>query len=56
MNELTTGHVSCVKLLIAKGAKLNAYDRQNGTPLHAACAAYKSNMECVLSLIQAGIR
>ena len=48
------GHVPCVKLLISKGAKLNASDRQNGTPLHAACVAYKVNLDCILSLIQAG--
>jgi hypothetical protein len=48
------GHVQCVKLLISKGAKLNAADRHYGTPLHAACVAYKINLECILSLIQAG--
>ncbi|XP_057380453.1 ankyrin repeat and SOCS box protein 13-like [Daphnia carinata] len=48
------GHVQCVKLLIAKGAKLNAADRHYGTPLHAACVAYKINIDCILSLVQAG--
>ncbi|XP_046639772.1 ankyrin repeat and SOCS box protein 13-like isoform X1 [Daphnia pulicaria] len=48
------GHIQCVKLLISKGAKLNAADRHYGTPLHAACVAYKINIDCILSLIQAG--
>jgi len=43
-----------VNLLISKGAKLNAADRHYGTPLHAACVAYKINLDCILSLIQAG--
>lgn len=54
LSKCISGHVSCVKLLISKGAKLNASDRQYGTPLHAACVAYKKNMECILALIQAG--
>lgn len=48
------GHASCVDLLISKGAKLNVTDRQYGTPLHAACVAYKINIDCIVSLIQAG--
>ncbi len=43
-----------MKLLISKGANLNAADRHYGTPLHAACVAYKINLDCILSLIQAG--
>lgn len=49
------GHASCVDLLISKGAKLNVTDRQYGTPLHAACVAYKINIDCIVSLIQAGL-
>lgn len=48
------GHVDCVNLLISKGAKLNVTDRTYGTPLHAACVAYKVSTECIISLIQAG--
>jgi len=48
------GHSKCVSLLIVHGANLDASDCHFGTPLHAACAAYKISMECVTSLIRAG--
>lgn len=43
-----------MELLISKGAKINALDRQYGTPLHAACHGLKSDPKCILLLLQAG--
>lgn len=48
------GNPECVKLMIAKGALLEAFDIYFGTPLHAACA--KAHFECALLLLNAGGR
>lgn len=46
------GNAECVKLVIAKGASLEAYDLYSGTPLHVACA--NQHLECVKVLLNAG--
>ncbi|XP_056604020.1 ankyrin repeat and SOCS box protein 13a.1 [Triplophysa dalaica] len=48
------GNPECVKLMIAKGALLEAFDIYFGTPLHAACA--KAHFECALLLLNAGAK
>lgn len=49
---LCAGNPDCVKLMIAKGALLEAFDIYFGTPLHAACA--KAHFDCALLLLNAG--
>ncbi|MEQ2182656.1 hypothetical protein GOODEAATRI_024532 [Goodea atripinnis] len=44
----------CVKLLIAMGACLEAYDLYYGTPLHVACVNAHTN--CVKVLLNAGAK
>lgn len=46
------GNAECVKLVIAKGASLEAYDLYNGTPLHVACV--NQHLECIKVLLNAG--
>ncbi|KAJ8411256.1 hypothetical protein AAFF_G00172620 [Aldrovandia affinis] len=46
------GNVDCVRLMIAKGAQLEAFDIYFGTPLHAACA--KEHLDCAKALLNAG--
>ncbi|XP_016134099.1 ankyrin repeat and SOCS box protein 13-like [Sinocyclocheilus grahami] len=46
------GNPDCVKLMIDKGALLEAFDIYFGTPLHAACA--KAHFDCALLLLNAG--
>lgn len=46
------GNAECVKLVIANGASLEAYDLYNGTPLHVACV--NQHLECVKVLLNAG--
>lgn len=46
------GNADCVRLVIAKGASLEAYDLYHGTPLHVACA--NRHLECVKMLLNAG--
>jgi ankyrin repeat protein len=41
-----------VRLVIAHGALLEAFDLQFGTPLHAACA--KEHVDCARVLLKAG--
>ncbi|KAK1789983.1 hypothetical protein P4O66_002300 [Electrophorus voltai] len=48
------GNAECVKLVLAKGASLEAYDLYNGTPLHVACA--NQQLECVRVLLNAGAK
>ncbi|KAI4786400.1 hypothetical protein KUCAC02_037144 [Chaenocephalus aceratus] len=48
------GKEDCVKLLIAMGANLEAYDIYYGTPLHVACA--NEHTECVKCLLNAGAK
>jgi len=48
----SAGNADCVRLVIAKGASLEAYDLYYGTPLHVACA--KKHLECVKVLLNAG--
>lgn len=50
--RLCAGNPDCVKLMIAKGALLEAFDIYFGTPLHAACA--KAHFDCALLLLNAG--
>lgn len=50
--HLFAGNPDCVKLMIAKGALLEAFDIYFGTPLHAACA--KAHFDCALLLLNAG--
>lgn len=46
------GHVSLVRLLLAKGAKVNVRNNWNNTPLH--WAAYNGHLAVVSRLIKAG--
>ncbi len=46
------GHATCVELLIARGANVNAVGSRGYTPLHAAAAA--GNEEIITVLMQAG--
>lgn len=46
------GNTDCVELLVAVGARLEAYDLYHGTPLHVACA--NGNAGCVKVLLNAG--
>ncbi|XP_073694963.1 ankyrin repeat and SOCS box protein 13-like [Garra rufa] len=48
------GNADCVRLVIAKGASLEAYDLYYGTPLHVACA--NRHLECVKVLLNAGVQ
>ncbi|XP_061618435.1 ankyrin repeat and SOCS box protein 13-like isoform X2 [Phyllopteryx taeniolatus] len=48
------GNSDCVKLLIAEGACLEAYDLYYGTPLHVACA--NQHTRCVKELLNAGAK
>ncbi|XP_056311072.1 ankyrin repeat and SOCS box protein 13a.1 isoform X1 [Danio aesculapii] len=52
--HLYAGNPDCVKLMIAKGALLEAFDIYFGTPLHAACA--KAHFDCALLLLNAGAK
>lgn len=49
---MTAGNADCVKLVIAKGASLEAYDLYYGTPLHVTCA--NQHLDCVKVLLNAG--
>lgn len=49
-----SGNSDCVKLLVAMGACLEAYDLYYGTPLHVACA--NDHTDCVKVLLNAGER
>lgn len=49
---LLQGNVDVVKLMIASGARLEAYDVHFGPPLHIACA--KEHMDCVKEMLKAG--
>ncbi len=51
-HDLCAGNPDCVKLMIDKGALLEAFDIYFGTPLHAACA--KAHLDCALLLLNAG--
>ncbi|KAM8883063.1 ankyrin repeat and SOCS box protein 13a.1 isoform 1-T1 [Synchiropus picturatus] len=50
--RLLSGNVDIVRLLISKGAQLEAYDVHFGPPLHIACA--KGKVDCVRELLLAG--
>ncbi|XP_049617137.1 ankyrin repeat and SOCS box protein 13 isoform X2 [Syngnathus scovelli] len=54
LNNILAGSLDCVKLLIAEGASLEAYDLYHGTPLHVACA--NKHLHCVKELLNAGAR
>lgn len=47
-----SGNVEIVKLMIASGAQLEAYDVHFGPPIHIACA--KGHVDCVKELLNAG--
>lgn len=47
-----SGNADVVKIMIAKGASLEAYDLYYGTPLHVACA--NDHTDCVKALLNAG--
>lgn len=47
-----SGNVEVVKLMIASGAQLEAYDVHFGPPLHIASA--KGHVDCVKELLVAG--
>ncbi|XP_036976862.1 ankyrin repeat and SOCS box protein 13a.1 isoform X1 [Acanthopagrus latus] len=47
-----SGNVEIVKLMIASGAQLEAYDVHFGPPLHIACA--KGHVDCVKEMLNAG--
>jgi len=49
---LPPGNVDIVRLLITKGAELEACDTDHTPPLHAACT--KGHLDCVLELLNAG--
>ncbi|XP_067437585.1 ankyrin repeat and SOCS box protein 13a.1 isoform X1 [Thunnus thynnus] len=49
---LLSGNVEVVKLMIASGARLEAYDVYFGPPLHIACA--KGHISCVRELLNSG--
>lgn len=46
------GHLALVKLLVKRGAKLNATTKTNSTPLRAAC--FDGHFEIVKFLVQHG--
>lgn len=48
-----SGNPQVVRLLIASGAKLEAFDVHFGPPLHIACA--KEHLNCVKELLTAGV-
>ncbi|KAK6314828.1 hypothetical protein J4Q44_G00143570 [Coregonus suidteri] len=48
------GNADVVKIMIAKGASLEAYDLYYGTPLHVACA--NEHTDCVKALLNAGAK
>ncbi|XP_077450606.1 ankyrin repeat and SOCS box protein 13-like isoform X1 [Stigmatopora argus] len=50
--KIRAGNSECVKLLIAEGASLEAYDLYRGTPLHVACNDQHAN--CAKELLNAG--
>ena len=48
-----SGNVEIVRLLINKGAELEACDTDHTPPLHTACV--KGHVDCALELLNAGL-